>query len=68
MVIKEIYWERTYLILKFEYLNSNKRFYLRNNKNNIELFPKNNKIKILLTNTPEGSILPEGEWKIYCDS
>jgi len=65
-IIKEIFWERTNLILKFEELNQNKKAYLVNGDEVIELKIKDNCIKILLTNILEGTILPEGKWRIAC--
>ena len=70
-IIKQISWERTNLILKFEKLNQNEKFYLFNEEDGetvIELNPYDNSIKILLTNTPEGEILSKGKWKIVCES
>ena len=63
-IINDISWERTNLILKFDEVDKNSKFILTNQKEEFELKSENNQIKILLTNTPEGTILPEGKWNI----
>lgn len=66
IIIKEILWERTNLILKFEKLNSNNKFYIVKDEEPISLKIKDNTVKILLTNVPEGTILPAGQWRLAC--
>lgn len=63
-IIKNIYWERTNLIIEFDEIEKDKEIYLTKGKEKIELLCQNNKVKILLINTPEGMLLPEGKWKI----
>lgn len=65
-IIKDIRWERTNLIFVFEKLDSRQKIFLTKDEEVIELSFKDNILKILLTNTPEGTILPEGKWRIAC--
>ena len=51
-IIKNVYWERTNLIIEFDEIEKDKKIYLTKGEETIELSCQDNKVKILLINTP----------------
>ena len=63
--IKNIWWERVNLHLEFDKTIKGKKIYLVCNNNVILLDNLDNEVCINVTNTPEGTMLDKGDWKLY---
>ncbi|MBR4262069.1 MAG: CDP-glycerol glycerophosphotransferase family protein [Bacilli bacterium] len=63
--IKNIWWERVNLHLEFNKTIKDKKVFLVNKNNIILLDSSNDEVCINVTNTPEGTMLDKGNWRIY---